>query len=182
MDRSWLERDTVEVAKMLIGCQLVRKTPDGMIRIQLTETEAYKGQEDPASHAFRGRTPRNSVMFGRVGLLYVYFIYGMHYCVNIVAHAPGEVGAVLLRGGIAVEGIDIIRANRPGVSDLHLLNGPAKLSQSLGMTIDFNGYDLFQDREQEVFLEQVETECTILHTPRIGISKGTELPWRFVTS
>jgi DNA-3-methyladenine glycosylase len=180
LDRSWLEHDTIEVAKRLIGCHLVRRTPQGDIRIQLTETEAYKGPDDPASHAFRGRTPRNILMFGEVGRLYVYFIYGMHYCLNIVAHEPGDVGAVLLRGGRAVEGIEIIRANRPGVPDRNLLNGPGKLVHALGMNGSYNGYDLFQHENQEVMLKLDGAKDSILQTPRIGISKGTDLPWRFI--
>jgi DNA-3-methyladenine glycosylase len=111
--KSFLEQDPVEAAEQLLGSHLIRKTPQGNIRLMITETEAYKGEEDPASHAYRGLTPRNKLMFGEAGMLYVYFIYGMHYCMNIVAHRQGGVGAILLRAGEALEGLDIIRTNRP---------------------------------------------------------------------
>src|ERR1700686_2284350 len=102
MLKAFLEQDTVCVAEQLLGCQLIRETPQGIIRLQITETEAYKGKEDPASHAYRGLTPRNQLMFGEVGTLYVYLIYGMHFCMNIVAHQQGEIGAILLRAGEAL--------------------------------------------------------------------------------
>src|SRR5690348_1186647 len=145
MERTFLEQDTLWVAEQLIGCYLVRQTEQGMIRVRITETEAYKGREDPASHAYRGMTPRTSIMFGDVGYLYVYLIYGMHFCMNVVAHEPGDVGAVLLRGAVPIEGIEWIRTKRPNVADKSLLNGPAKLTQGLSITKDFYGYDLIND-------------------------------------
>lgn len=193
MERTFLEQDTVKVAELLIGCHLVRQTKNGLIRVQITETEAYKGSEDPASHAYRGMTPRNRVMFGEVGVLYVYFIYGMHFCMNIVAHEPGAVGAVLIRGAVPVEGIELMRTNRAGVPDKALLNGPAKLTQALEVTKELNGYDLIDDPERRLTLKLPPTTSPEsrdktnklatkknLRTPRIGISSGTELLWRFV--
>jgi DNA-3-methyladenine glycosylase len=178
LDKALLQQDTVWVAERLIGCHLIRKTSLGTIRIEITETEAYRGNDDPASHAYRGVTPRNQAMFGEVGRLYVYFIYGMHHCMNIVAHRKGEVGAVLLRAGRPIEGLKLIRANRPQISNRNLLNGPAKLTQALLIDMSFNGYDLLQP-SNEFSLEFHEPIRTIQTTPRIGITRGKELLWRF---
>jgi DNA-3-methyladenine glycosylase len=179
MIRAILEQDTVWAAEQLLGCQLIRKTPQGIIRLQITETEAYKGNEDPASHAYRGLTPRNQLMFGEVGTLYVYFIYGMHFCMNIVAHRQGGVGAILLRAGEALEGLDIIRANRPKAIERNLLNGPAKLTQAMNIDMSLNGYNLLQPSEA-LSLELNTHNRSIFKTSRIGISKGQEFIWRFV--
>jgi DNA-3-methyladenine glycosylase len=181
MDQSFLEQDTVLAAEQLIGSHLIRQTNHGTIRIQITETEAYRGSDDAASHAYRGVTPRNQLMFSDVGRLYVYFIYGMHFCMNIVAHKPGEVGAILLRAGLPLEGIELIRANRPGVPDRNLLNGPGKLAKALDIDASFNGYDLLQlSEERRLFLELHKPVGSIQKTARIGITKGTELLWRFL--
>jgi DNA-3-methyladenine glycosylase len=145
----------------------------------ITETEAYKGYEDPASHAYRGLTPRNKLMFGEVGKLYVYFVYGMHFCMNIVAHRQGEVGAILLRAGAALEGQEIIRINRPKAIERNLLNGPAKLTQAMNIDMSFNGYDLLHP--SDVLFIEINTHNRSIHqTSRIGITSGTELMWRFV--
>ncbi|WP_159882707.1 DNA-3-methyladenine glycosylase [Paenibacillus puerhi] len=180
MNRHFFEQDTVWVAEQLIGCYLVRQTDEGIIRVQITETEAYKGAEDPASHAYRGMTPRSRLMFGEVGRLYIYFIYGKYFCMNVVAHEPGMVGAVLIRGARPVEGMDLIRANRPNQSDKTLLNGPAKLTQGLNITKDMNGYDLLADPNNCMTWLQKERNLTTVKTKRIGISKGTDLLWRFL--
>jgi DNA-3-methyladenine glycosylase len=174
-----LERDPVLVAEQLIGCHLVRHTEQGTIRVQITETEAYKGSDDPASHAFRGMTQRNRTMFGEAGHLYVYFIYGMHYCLNVVAHAPGVPGAVLVRAAKPVEGIDWIRANRQGVPDRNLLNGPGKLAQGLRVTKELDGYDVIGDPSRQLVLIEKETTVPVRRSARIGISAGTDLLWRF---
>jgi DNA-3-methyladenine glycosylase len=179
MIKAFLEQDTVRVAEQLLGSQLIRKTPQGIIRLQITETEAYKGNEDPASHAYRGLTPRNQLMFGEVGTLYVYFIYGMHFCMNIVAHRQAGAGAILLRAGEALEGLDIIRANRPKAIERNLLNGPAKLTQAMNIDMSFNGYNLLQPSEA-LSLELNTPNRSIFKTSRIGISKGQEFIWRFV--
>ncbi|MCZ8521126.1 MULTISPECIES: DNA-3-methyladenine glycosylase [Paenibacillus] len=180
VDRPFYDRDTVEVARELLGCTLVRKTEHGEIRVVLTETEAYKGAEDPASHASRGVTPRSRLMFGDTGVLYVYLIYGMHYCLNIVAHEPGGVGAVLLRGACVQEGEELVRANRPGAAAKALLNGPGKLAKGLGIGIEWNGRNLL-DTDSGLWLERSPSSLPLpwRATPRIGISKGVDLPWRF---
>ncbi|RCW42298.1 DNA-3-methyladenine glycosylase [Paenibacillus prosopidis] len=181
LDKSFFERDTLTVAQQLIGCHLVRRIDDQIIRVAITETEAYKGSEDPASHASRGVTERNRLMFGDAGIMYVYFIYGMHCCMNIVAHRPNEVGAVLLRGGEVVEGIGLIRANRgEGIADHLLLNGPGKLAKALGINLEWNGYDLLQETHNSIWLEYKEPIRPIRSTPRIGISKAVDLPWRYL--
>ena len=180
MEWAFLEEDTVKAAEQLIGCHLVRRTAEGVMRVRITETEAYRGGDDPASHAYRGRTARNEPMFGEVGRLYVYLIYGMHYCMNVVAHRPGEVGAVLLRAAEPLEGLELMRANRPGMPDRLLLNGPGKLAQALGIDGSRNGDDLIGDPEADLVLERHAYAGSIRQTPRIGITKATELLWRFI--
>ncbi|QGQ96318.1 DNA-3-methyladenine glycosylase [Paenibacillus psychroresistens] len=179
MLKAFLEQDPVKVAEQILGYHLVRQTPLGRIRLRITETEAYKGSEDPASHSYRGLTPRNQLMFGDVGVVYVYFIYGMHFCMNIVSHREGEVGAILLRAAEVMEGYDIIRANRPKAAERDLINGPAKLTQALNINMGFNGYDLLQPTD-ELVLEKNNHNRSIIKTSRIGISKGQEFMWRFV--
>ncbi|MVP01348.1 DNA-3-methyladenine glycosylase [Paenibacillus lutrae] len=181
MDKAFLERDPVLVARELIGCQLVRETKNGLIRVVLTETEAYKGAEDAASHACRAVTPRNKLMFGEAGMLYVYLIYGIHRCINVVAHEPGGVGAVLLRGARPLEGVDLIRANRGNVPERNLLSGPGKLAQGLGIGLELNGHDLLLNPDRALSLERGKLDTGLIRaTPRIGISKAVDLPWRFV--
>ncbi|WP_052339541.1 DNA-3-methyladenine glycosylase [Gorillibacterium massiliense] len=184
LQRSFFARDTVLVAQELIGCVFVRKPfgDDGpIIAVRLTETEAYRGTDDPASHAYRGRTPRNAPMFGAAGQLYVYFIYGMHCCVNVVTGESGIPGAVLLRGAEPVSGLDQIHANRPGVSDKILLNGPGKLTKGLGIAMAHNEYKLPFSGSGEIELHAPDTPPPPFRcTSRIGISRGQELLWRFV--
>ena len=113
LGRSFFARSSLEVAPELLGCLLVVDRPPGPVTVRLTEVEAYDGETDPGSHAFRGPTPRNAVMYGAAGHLYVYFTYGMHWCANIVCGPPGVATAVLLRAGEVVAGIDIARDRRP---------------------------------------------------------------------
>lgn len=182
IDKAFLEQDTVVAAEQLLGCHLIRKTANGLIRIEIIETEAYRGSDDPASHASRAITPRNRLMFGDVGQVYVYLIYGMHLCMNIVAHEPDGVGAILLRAGKPLEGIDLIRVNRLNTADRQLMNGPGKLARALEIDLSFNGYDLMQSGDSPLYLEYHKPSAsrTVRATPRIGISKGMDLPWRFV--
>ena len=188
IDRDWFARDAREVAVGLLGCTLVRTFPDGTkAAVRIRETEAYRGADDPASHACRRRTPRNDPMFGRPGTLYVFFTYGMHYCMNIVCEPEGVPAAVLIRGAIPVSGIEHIRARRPGVSDKLLLNGPARLTKALELDLAFNRYDLLgaggpdgETGSEALVLLPAESAPRYKATPRIGISAGTELPWRFV--
>src|SRR5277367_759677 len=110
--RAFLGRPVLSVAPDLLGCVLVRDSPDGLVAVELVEVEAYLGGSDPASHAFRGQTPRNAVMFGEAGHAYVYFTYGMHFCVNLVCEQPGSPAAVLLRAGRVIAGAELAAARR----------------------------------------------------------------------
>jgi len=141
------------VAPELLGCVLEHETADGLVAVELTEVEAYAGDADPASHAYRGMTARNAVMFGPPGHVYVYFTYGMHFCVNIVCGAPGVAVAVLLRAGRVIVGEDLARsrrAARPGapgrtaraIAARDLARGPARLCQALAIDREQNGADL----------------------------------------
>jgi DNA-3-methyladenine glycosylase len=196
--RAFFARETCLVAEQLIGCYLVRHLPniaDSPLVVRITETEAYKGEEDAASHAFRGPTARNQVMFDTPGKLYVYFTYGMHYCMNIVTEAPGIAGAVLIRAAEPIHGIATIRqfrSNKTIPHDRDLLNGPAKLTQALAIDLSFNGLDLItnENRPADSAIAQISLCQPLAHdippaierTPRIGISKATELLWRYKKS
>ncbi|HWM02654.1 MAG TPA: DNA-3-methyladenine glycosylase, partial [Actinophytocola sp.] len=139
LTRAELAVDPLDAAKLLLGCVLEA----GEVRVRLTEVEAYRGGDDPASHCYRGRTPRNEVMFGPAGHLYVYFVYGMHFCANVVSLTDGVPGAVLLRAGEVVSGRDVARSRRPAArSDVELAKGPARLTGVLGLERTHNGLDL----------------------------------------
>ena len=132
--RDLLAGDAVEVAPLLLGAVLRHDHPDGPVAVRLTEVEAYAGAADPGSHGFRGRTARNATMFGEAGHLYVYFVYGMHHCANVVTGPVGECGAVLVRAGEVVEGRDLARHRRPHAKrDTELAKGPASLCRALGI-------------------------------------------------
>jgi DNA-3-methyladenine glycosylase len=144
LPRSFFARDSRELAPDLLNKLLVHDDAEfGRLAVRLVEVEAYAGEEDPGSHAYRGETPRNRVMFGPPGHLYVYFTYGMHWCANVVCGDAGWASAVLLRGGAAGEGIEIMRARRHAARrDRDLASGPAKLTQALAITGAQNGVDL----------------------------------------
>jgi DNA-3-methyladenine glycosylase len=146
LPRSFYARDSRELAPELLGKLLVHDDPAfGRVAARLVEVEAYAGEEDPGSHAFRGETPRNRVMFGPPGHLYVYFTYGMHWAANVVCGEVGSASAVLLRAGAPVEGIDVMRQRRPAARrDRELCSGPARLTQALGITGADNGTNLLR--------------------------------------
>lgn len=177
LERRFYARPTIALAKSLLGRVLVRESDRGVVAGRVVEVEAYCGEEDPGSHAFRGRTARNSVMFGPPGHLYVYFTYGMHFCMNIVAEKEGVPGAVLLRAVEPVEGLDVM-AERRGVSDPRLLaRGPGRLCQAFGVAREENGLDLVMG---PVWLEgRARLSGPILASPRIGLRPGMGQPWRF---
>jgi DNA-3-methyladenine glycosylase len=129
VDRAALAVDPLDAARLLLGCELVAETADGEVRVRVVEVEAYRGQDDPGSHCFRGRTPRNAVMWGTAGHLYVYFVYGMHFCANIVALDEGRAGAVLLRAGEVLSDPGVAHVRRPTARgrDAELARGPARL-------------------------------------------------------
>ncbi len=173
-----LSRPSLETAPALLGAVLRHRTPEGAVAVRLTEVEAYAGQEDPGSHAFRGRTPRNDVMFGPAGRLYVYFTYGMHHCCNVVVGEEGTASAVLLRAGEVVEGHALARARRPRSSDRDLARGPARLCQALAIDLSHNGTDLSSgaltlEPGPAVPLRRVATG------PRVGLREAADHPWRF---
>ena len=162
LSRDFFNRPTLIVAQELLGKIMVFDTSAGII----TETEAYIGEDDPASHAARGKTQRNAVMFGPAGFTYVYFIYGMHYCLNIVTEEEGFPGAVLIRGLMLIE-----------PSTLQL-NGPGKICSHLGITREQNALDLTEN--DTFYIKDTPFRPPYETTPRIGISKGQEKLWRFV--
>ncbi len=146
--------------------------------MRITEVEAYAGPLDPASHGYRGKTPRTEVMFGPPGFLYVYFTYGMHYCINFVCSPDGECSAVLIRAGEIVEGADLARTVRVGSSDRDLARGPARLTKALGLGREDNGRDLCDGGPLTV-LARESADFTVVTGPRVGVSTAKEIPWRF---
>ena len=185
LSRSFYARDSLLVARDLIGCVFVVDQPWGRVGVRLVETEAYRGQEDPGSHGYRGVTPRTETMFGPPGHLYVYFTYGMHWCANIVCGKDGVCLAVLLRAGEPVLGIEHMRERRGVSNDRLLAAGPARLAQAMGLDKGADGMSLLRGGSAWV-AEDEETqqlrEGEISVTPRIGLAagKGDDLPWRFV--
>lgn len=172
--------DPVDAAKLLLGCVLEVDTPDGLIGVRLVETEAYRA-DDPASHSYRGKTARNAVMFGPAGFLYVYFIYGMHYCINVVCMADGAAGAVLFRAGEVVTGIDIAHKRRPAARNaVELAKGPARLTSLLGLTLADNGANLLSaDSPIRLLSAEPLPAESIRSGPRVGIATAMDRPWRF---
>ncbi|MGL5817374.1 MAG: DNA-3-methyladenine glycosylase [Phycicoccus sp.] len=171
----------LEVAPALLGCRLVHAG----VTVRLTEVEAYAGEDDPGSHAFRGRTPRTEVMFGRAGHLYVYFTYGMHWCANVVTGVEERASAVLLRAGEVVDGVDLARQRRPGASDRDLARGPARLARSVALGRSENGLDLVAP-DASAWLEvpdDAPSPSLVRTGPRVGVSgpggDGDRHPWRF---
>ena len=143
LSRSFFDRPALEVAPALLGCVLEHRTPDGVVSVALTEVEAYAGAVDPASHAYRGRTRRNAVMFGPPGHAYVYFTYGMHFCVNLVCLPAGTAEAVLLRAGAVIDGLPLARRRRvTSRADTDLARGPALLCQALAIDRAQDGADV----------------------------------------
>lgn len=164
----------------LLGCLLEA----GGVTVRLTEVEAYDGVGlDAASHAHRGRTPRNAVMFGRPGLSYVYFTYGMHWCLNVVCREEGVASAVLLRAGSIMDGLPAARARRPNAKVRDLARGPARLTQALGITGAHNGADLLADdswvRLRPPPAGTAPAPAEIRSGPRVGVVGEAQRPWRF---
>jgi DNA-3-methyladenine glycosylase len=171
--RALLEGPVLEVAPSLLGATLRH----GEVACRITEVEAYDGADDPGSHAFRGRTPRNTVMFGPAGHLYVYFTYGMHFCCNVVGGPEGMASAVLLRAGEIVEGLDVARARRTSArTDRDLARGPARLCQALAVGREQNGHDLGRE---PLTLELGLPAGDVRTGPRVGLRAAADRPWRF---
>jgi DNA-3-methyladenine glycosylase len=177
----WLAAPAAEIpatARSLLGW---RVTANG-VTIRLTEVEAYAGTgQDPASHAHRGPTPRAAVMFGPAGHAYTYFVFGMHWCLNVVCGGVGEAAAVLLRAGRVVQGADLARGRRGDVADHALARGPAVLVVALGIGPDANGTSMVDGTGPLLLtppLEPVAPE-TVVAGPRVGVAQAHDLPWRF---
>lgn len=166
-------------APLLLGANLVSRVGGEEVRVRINEVEAYKGADDPASHAFRGETVRNGSMFRKPGTLYVYRSYGIHDCANTSAGPEGVGWGILIRGGEVIDGEAVAARRRGRWTDL--ANGPGKLCQALGISIDLNGTDLL-DVASIIRLEEGERPQTVMATPRVGISKARDLPWRFVSA
>ena len=177
LPRSFYYRPTLDVASDLLGKVLVRVKGTTITSGRIVELEAYRNTDDPASHAYRGRTPRNTLMFGEAGRAYVYFIYGMYFCVNVVTEKHGIAGACLIRGLEPLEGVGIMKKRR-GIAKIHeLANGPGKLCQAMSIDRSLNGADLLGEN---LFLtDDGYSGFKIKKSPRIGIRVGTDKPWRF---
>jgi len=182
MNYRWLDAPAAgiaETARSLLGWELAANG----VRIRLTEVEAYSGLgQDPASHAHRGPTTRNAVMFGPAGVAYVYFIFGMHWCLNIVCGDPGEASAVLIRAGEVVDGAGPARQRRgPDVKDRDLARGPARLVVALGITAAANGTSMV-DGSGPLLITPPTREvepAMIASGPRVGVASAHDVPWRF---
>lgn len=192
--RDFFDRPAEEVAPALLGCVLEHETAEGLVAVELTEVEAYAGETDPASHAYRGMTGRNAVMFGPPGHAYVYFTYGMHFCVNVVCMPEGTARAVLLRAGRVIAGEALARRRRAGrraesdppavIPARDLARGPARLCQTLAINRAQNGADLCAPAS-ELRLRPADTTFRsggapeIETGPRVGVSTAAEIAWRF---
>jgi DNA-3-methyladenine glycosylase len=194
LPRSFYNRDPRRVARDLLGKILIRREGRKILAGRIVEVEAYLGKKDPASHSFRGPTARNEVMFGPAGHVYVYFIYGNYFCLNVTCQPEGTAGAILFRALEPLEGIEEMAAAR-GVSvksprDLKkLTSGPGRLAEAFGVTrVRDNGKDLTSKKSDLFIVEDLARHASgdydrarrILTTPRIGITKAAELPLRYV--
>jgi DNA-3-methyladenine glycosylase len=203
LPREMFAGSATAVAPTLLGCVLEHETPDGLVAVVLTEVEAYMGAADPASHAYRGRTARNGVMFGPPGYAYVYFTYGMHFCVNLVCQPPGTASAVLLRAGRVIAGVELATARRAAgrdraareqagheqagheqagrkLAERDLARGPGRLCKALDITRAQDGADVCDPASPlRVRWPDRRETLDISQGPRVGISVATEVPWRF---
>ena len=198
LPREFFAGPSLQVAPRLLGCVLEHQTADGLVAVELTEVEAYEGSADPASHSYRGRTARNGVMFGPPGHAYVYFTYGMHFCVNLVCLPEGTSSAVLLRAGRVTEGAGLAAARRlagragAAVTDRDLARGPARLCQALGIDRAQDGADACDPGSPlrirpgppgppgpPPASHSAGTLPRVSRGPRVGVSTAADRPWRF---
>lgn len=179
LPRSFYSRETATVARELLSKMLVRLTDHGKIAARIIEVEAYKGSDDPASHAYNGKTTRNQLMFGKAGFTYIYFIYGNHYCLNVTTETEDIPGAVLIRAVEITRGQEIARRNRKVKALKELTNGPGKLTQALNITKALNGLDLTEKSELFICDSEVKESFKTVVTKRVGIKAGREKLWRF---
>jgi DNA-3-methyladenine glycosylase len=181
LPRAYYERATLVVARDLLGKVIWRRTGDELVAGTIVETEAYISAIDPASHNYGRPSKRAQVMYGPPGHAYVYLSYGMHYCLNVVTEGVGTSAAVLIRALEPREGIAMMQARRPKVTAVHeLARGPANVCRALSLTLADNGVDLTTGEGLWISLPDMPSRnLTIAASTRIGISKGTDLPWRF---
>ena len=179
--REFFAGNALDVAPELLGCLLTSRSAQGAVTVRITEVESYAGANDPASHAYRGRTARNAVMFGPPGYAYVYFIYGMHFSVNVVCMPEGTAEAVLLRAGEVVDGFELARVRRPSTrEDADLARGPGRLASALGLTRELDGADLCEPLGPLTLEQGKPVDPALIRSgPRVGISRAADLPWRF---
>jgi DNA-3-methyladenine glycosylase len=173
-----LEGPVLDVAPRLLGAVLRHADDTGTVAVRISEVEAYGGEGDPGSHAYRGRTARNAVMFGPPGRLYVYFTYGMHHCCNVVVGAEGSASAVLLRAGAVVEGEALARRRRRGAPERDLARGPARLCVALGIDRRHDGTDLSRGALR-LHLDDPVPPGRVRTGPRVGLRGAPDVPWRF---
>ncbi len=178
--RASLAHTAVELAPRLLGAVLVSRH-EAEVAVRLSEVEAYEGPDDPASHAYRGRTARNAVMFGPAGYLYVYFTYGMHWCANIVCGPDDRPSAVLLRAGEIVRGVEAAYARRPGVrASVDLARGPARLARCLGLDAADYGIDLCRVGSVVELESMPDPPAAPIGTGgRVGVASAADRSWRF---
>jgi DNA-3-methyladenine glycosylase len=184
LTRHFFERPALDVAPALLGCVLETDSAAGVVAVRITEVEAYSGQTDPASHAYRRKSGRNQVMFGPPGHAYVYQIYGLHFCVNLVCQPAGVAEAVLLRAGQVVEGSEVAWERRPAArAENQLARGPALLCQVLAIDRRFDGTDVCAPSSPLRILGPGPSgppEAAMIRSgPRVGITKAADFPWRF---
>ena len=180
LKRNFYNQSTLKVAKNLLGKYLVVKKGKDLLSGKIVETEAYIGKNDPASHAYRGITPRNKIMFGKPGYAYIYLTYGMYHCLNFITEKEGFPAAVLIRALEPKEGIEIMMRNRKTSELKNLTNGPGKLCQALGLDRSLNGGDLCSSIEKKLWVEnRKEKPQKIVSTFRIGVDVGKDKKWRF---
>jgi DNA-3-methyladenine glycosylase len=181
LTREFFREDVLDVAPALLGATITHAG----VTVRLSEVEAYAGEQDPGSHAFRGPTPRTEVMFGRAGHLYVYFTYGMHWCANVVTGTEGEASAVLLRAGAVVDGHAVAAARRAGIAQRDWARGPARLASTLGLRGEQTGLDTCLPDGPVAFHAPAEhvPASRIRTGPRVGVAgaggDAERYPWRF---
>jgi len=180
-------RDTVTVARDLLGCTLWAETDEGGCAGRIVETEAYLDHRDPASHAARGRTTRSAIMFGPPGVAYVYLIYGMYHCLNAVTEPDGQAGAVLIRALEPLSGQELMRRRRPGGPEPALCAGPGRLCRALGIDLGWNGQALTASSRKSannfnpgrVWIAAGPSPARVVAGPRVGIRRAASEPHRF---
>ncbi len=183
--KNYFEQSPLIVAQDLIGKIFQIKTDLGVLKLMVVETEAYLGDQDSASHAYKKQTESNAPMFMDPGTLYVYFTYGMHYCMNVTCWPKGKPGAVLFRGLQPLSGADILyrlSGKDPSIKLSNLTNGPGKITKALGIDKSFNGYDITKKSSKIKIFENVDFAGKVVSSPRIGISNNKEKLWRFYLS